>query len=557
MLLVLSMNANNSVDRLSNRPFLIDLPSEIIVGILTELDYETLLTCKQTCHVLNNLIRTDLRLQYHVELGKIGMEDNPRSARSLLDKLFCIREYRQKWKTINWDSVLPTIYSRFASSCAQVSNEIMAVVDPIREPSVTTSSLLLNRLPGKTRNLKPKAWSLPHVIPSKALPFALFPSQDLLVVVDRFNICDFTLRLLSLSSGEPHPSAINGSISIGFETPAPRFVHQIQISGDFVAFLVGRSPVASDHLLIYNWKSGSLVYTKFDPDLSSFAFVLDTHVLLSYVRNRFLSTSRSAVTASVVFLNNTLSSEGTTLLFPRFTEFSFVVNFTLISAPGSAGVTIPTLADPTHTAPFHSSELDRLIFIRLDVMYNTAGGSSIEAYVLILPVRRFLRDISSQKGVLEWETWGPKNTRLLRLPHKERNVLIDQSAGYGMRYAYVCYNGPNSYCALYEFDTSLARSSNQPDQRSKSIPKPVQISYGTGPAAPPRETERLDETYTMIEATEIDSLVFEDTIHTELPYRKRLISTPNAVAVVITGDNLLLFGVRLTDRNRTYYLSTK
>jgi hypothetical protein len=274
-----------------------------------------------------------------------------------------------------------------------------------------------------------------------------------------------------------------------------------------------------------------------DPNLTSFAFMCSSYILLAHVHNY----SQPLATISFVNLNSFEDpKEGLTLVLPRFSTGTIVSGGLFVFSSSGDHSTSSYAATEI---PFYAADSNRLVTMRFDAMSTAAEGTPNESYVIFLPMCRLLTLDPKRKISLEWEAWGPDNTRMLRLDR----VLVSDSnqMGNGMRYVHEDIRWRDgrrtSTYELYDFDSSVS-SAGAPQAATyhKAVPR---MSYGTGPAAPTPPEEPLKQTHLTTNPTIVESLVFVNTIFTRLPYRKRIIHGLGQPAVQVTPDNLILIEV--------------
>jgi hypothetical protein len=228
---------------------------------------------------------------------------------------------------------------------------------------------------------------------------------------------------------------------------------------------------------------------------------------------------------------------GLTLELPRLSEGAVVKELLVSSSSdGDHGRGGPGAAAE---APFHTTDLDRLVVIRLNVSSTTALGSPGEQYTIFLPIRQLLTLGPKREAILPWEAWGPNSTRMLCL--RRMRLVVENQAGYGMRYAHTHIESGNGSRAgvytLYFFYPPIS-SAESSGTNAMSTGK---TQDGTGPAALNHRVESSEQTYSSAQPTVIESRFFADTISTTLPYGKRVVHGPIASAAIATADGLVIF----------------
>ncbi|KAI0311556.1 hypothetical protein OF83DRAFT_749937 [Amylostereum chailletii] len=79
---------------------LLQLPAELILKILGLLDVQTLLSCQLTSHILDDLIRNDVSLQYSILLFACGMHRGSGSSSNLKESLERLRAHEEAWRNL-------------------------------------------------------------------------------------------------------------------------------------------------------------------------------------------------------------------------------------------------------------------------------------------------------------------------------------------------------------------------------------------------------------------------------------------------------------------------
>ncbi|KAI9430666.1 hypothetical protein H4582DRAFT_2209614 [Lactarius indigo] len=90
----------------STRDLLELLPNELIAKILAVLHYRDLSSCTQVCKRVVDIIGGSALLQYHLELGKSGMEDGPLCVMSIPERRERLRSYNDAWKHLRWSTCI-------------------------------------------------------------------------------------------------------------------------------------------------------------------------------------------------------------------------------------------------------------------------------------------------------------------------------------------------------------------------------------------------------------------------------------------------------------------
>ncbi|KAH9175667.1 hypothetical protein EDB89DRAFT_2135507 [Lactarius sanguifluus] len=189
----------------STRNLLELLPNELIVKILAMLHYRDLFSCTRVCGRIVDIIGGSALLQYHLELGRSGMEDGPLSIVSIPERRERLRSYNDAWKHLRW------------STCIELPNTERRHNMDVSPGGILTfasgtereGKLVLVQIPSILRGIPMRQWELSFSF----TPYtrALDPSEDILVLMEPplnpFGPYESEHRFhfLSLTTGEPHP----------------------------------------------------------------------------------------------------------------------------------------------------------------------------------------------------------------------------------------------------------------------------------------------------------------------------------------------------------------
>ncbi|KAK7679035.1 hypothetical protein QCA50_017979 [Cerrena zonata] len=86
------------------RPFILNIPPELLLTVLRYLGYRDILKCEAVCKYFNKAIKDSVEMQYLIELGADGMIDGARTPSSLptAERLQLLLNRRARWRTLNW-----------------------------------------------------------------------------------------------------------------------------------------------------------------------------------------------------------------------------------------------------------------------------------------------------------------------------------------------------------------------------------------------------------------------------------------------------------------------
>ncbi|KAH9175676.1 hypothetical protein EDB89DRAFT_2066586 [Lactarius sanguifluus] len=244
------------------------LPNELITNILAALHYRDLASCIQVCRRMADIIRDSVLLQYHLELGRCGMNDGPLSTLSILERRERLLAHDDAWKSLRWSACLNVF--NFPDHGYYEAN--IAPGGILTFVSSRERRIIFVQIPSNLRGIPMRQWELslsfvPHA------PCALDLSEDILVVSQRN---EFNLHFLSLSTGKPHPLAADPPLY----DPLPPF-HQIthvriSVAQNHVAVLI-----RDRKLRVWNWKTGQILLDVASENAQSISFIPENRILLA------------------------------------------------------------------------------------------------------------------------------------------------------------------------------------------------------------------------------------------------------------------------------------
>jgi hypothetical protein len=116
-------------------------------------------------------------LQYHLELGRSGMEDGPQSTLSIPERRERLKAYNDAWKHLHW------------SACIELPDIDVVTHDMDIAPggiltfvSEREGKIIFVQIPSNLRGIPMRQWEHSFSFPPRQ--YALDPSEDILVVFE-------------------------------------------------------------------------------------------------------------------------------------------------------------------------------------------------------------------------------------------------------------------------------------------------------------------------------------------------------------------------------------
>ncbi|KAI9057481.1 hypothetical protein FKP32DRAFT_1350242 [Trametes sanguinea] len=269
---------------------LLQLSPELLVQILSYLDYQDLQVCRRVNWAMNKLIQSSIALQYSMQLQLYGYEDNPICPLVIADKLRLLRQQEASWSRLDFEKETSVRIPFNPSSIYDLTDGVLLLgesLSGIQTGADTVRWAPLSRLisaqPDPSSNLWEKIDVGAHIIDVGLS----VEEHDLIVVATDRETDDhhtkFELRLIQLSTGMNHPLASKPAITLAVLPVPPQAVAGqssvcIEIIGDLLCFLFhypGGSTIPPAMFEVYNWKTGQcLQYRGMDcPSYSTFTFL--------------------------------------------------------------------------------------------------------------------------------------------------------------------------------------------------------------------------------------------------------------------------------------------
>ncbi|KAF8521653.1 hypothetical protein JB92DRAFT_2827777 [Gautieria morchelliformis] len=197
-------------------PKLDTLPNDILIHVWRELDvyHDDIHRCSLTCRIFHETIRDTLLLRYRLEFAVAGLEDESTECRlSVAERLAQLKTIEEGWANLSFRQKLSNVHGGVLTwrlDCLSYSYRL-----PYEE-------LLCIR------------WQIANDIEVNILYFAIYPAQDLAVLVG-WPVFGIHLRTMSTGAYRPCASDPVLACAVTLKDPPDHFV--IQIMGDCLAIL--------------------------------------------------------------------------------------------------------------------------------------------------------------------------------------------------------------------------------------------------------------------------------------------------------------------------------
>ncbi|KIJ46456.1 hypothetical protein M422DRAFT_250048 [Sphaerobolus stellatus SS14] len=392
-----------------------ELPEDVLSDILGQLPYEDVCSCRLACRLFNALVNGTPSIQYNSELDKAGFVDTGAcSDLCLVDRLKELRAVQKNWATLSFRGryIVPEITGTIAWDLV---GGILAYLCRSLDDRNGLSFIQLRSTAQDCR--EPRIWTHEDIGLANLRDFTIYPAQDLVVLVSMTQPTRKTdIHFLSINTGKSHPEAQQPMV---WCEPDERNGYDhlvIRVFGEFAGILFGNW-VGREQLFIWNWKSGVLVSFLESPEhiiFGSFGFLTKRHfIVLFYDRGghtamgpslKVYDFSQPVNTHPEPKLHRTFQLP---LLSPDFDISRIIIR----CCPFSETENICKNRPPGY--PFYTAASSWIVGINLSV---TDEFDRYYGLMLFFFPSTLLNGVySSWQESVEWESWGPKGTRMLPL----------------------------------------------------------------------------------------------------------------------------------------------
>ncbi|THH13361.1 hypothetical protein EW146_g6840 [Bondarzewia mesenterica] len=447
------------------------LPTELILKILENLDYQSILACQRVNRGLKELVDGSASLQYAVGLAAARSHDGPASHHSTAERLQTLREHQIAWRKLEWKehAIFPmavgNVWELYGGVFVQSNNH--------------SKTLYFKQLPSVLRGIDMRDWDLTFEF--RIRDFGIDPAQDLLIVIQEsyqsgINVCNIHLR--SISSGAAHSAAPKSSLlQHSLHAIQEDWSYSIIIDGDHLGILFINNEEADNEFVVWNWKSGDIILRLSRDNLNSFAFLDERFVMVAMLFG--------PIAPNPVLVIYDMSVPCATELDVETARFHCAFELPDIrTGVPLFGLDIRSDPSPNWTpspdlhVPFHTEHRERLFVISLLGIVSRIQQGALDIFVtsrffldrayMILEDQGKLTpyDDAGEEGeeeqynVFTWDDWGACHTRVMI---RESNWTAWVCYVFGMKYispAVVTRDGV-SKIQIFDFGSSRVRRAVQ------------------------------------------------------------------------------------------------
>jgi hypothetical protein len=329
---------------------------------------------------------------------------------------------------------------------------------------------------------------------------------------------DFASRvhLLALADGAPLRAPLEAA-PLYF---TPTWSYTLQIAGDLLGVLYELPRVGLDvgmpYLAVWDWRTGVQLLSLSAPDLASFAFIDERHVLIG----REPPDGAEPPSLDILVLGGDPPTRVCTLAYPALAP-GCVAGDLLIRTDPAVGWAPPRAA----RAPFHVAGDERVLLVTFRVDSPTLPHP--RPIVHCVPRRALLAAIATHRGGAQvpWAAWAPAHTRLWA-----DEVLSDTWVCYVFGARWVSARVRRTGAGVARLRVWLRDFSGAGVRATRAL------EPGEG-----RWRLRADES-----AFEVDEEIFADRVATAAPYREtwrwlpREVYSGGRTSVMLAEDALVL-----------------
>ncbi|KZV88368.1 hypothetical protein EXIGLDRAFT_722751 [Exidia glandulosa HHB12029] len=396
-----------------------NLPPELIIQILDSADVPSLLHCSAVCRRFRDIVSASSAMRYRVALLVAGLEDAGGPS-SVSDRLRALQLREASWRNFHYrNRVTREIGPGAYRPCYDLHGGVFFVG---RRTGPNLPIRMLSWLP------LPSTRDPPGVPPTwRSVPldisiddFALDLHQDLVVLVEMLLPGTTTLQvhLRAFQTLQPHPRAAAGLLTAECDPVSVNSTIVIDLTGCLLGLLFNYDHTGftdKDALTVWDWTTGQMLcrLQNSHSKLTSFLFLAEDMFLVPNVGDSTIEVYRRNDQTFELAATFDLppQADGCTLhnANSRYKSRGVFRPSSPPSAPASEDACMPT------ERTFYLSPEKELVIFSLE--YRAKGDSHY--FTLITQKEIFLRAGRTQADAparVQWRTWGPSGTRIIREP---------------------------------------------------------------------------------------------------------------------------------------------
>ncbi|KAH8989922.1 hypothetical protein EDB86DRAFT_2941489 [Lactarius hatsudake] len=341
---------------------LLDIPPELIVSIILCLSPHDIMSCQGTCRTLCGVCK-HTALRYLVELERHGVSDDLRPGISYPERLLLLQRREEAWANIDFrKSVQVTvpfestgIYD-FTGGAFLLGTRLHSTS---RRPTIgysyltppSLSSIDDQKLKWQEISLGIQIMDVGMAVHEHDLIAALTARPDKNGPIDRHHTLE--IRLLSFSSGQPHPLAEQPIIFIASISLILGHCNVlIEIVGEYLVLLITFpwQDANEDMFFLLRWKKGEAHYLRSSDwgAYSYFSFLTEDTLVIPNLLQNTLEIVRIVVDGSL----------------PPLIEHASIVRLACRAEPNPTGSS-PLRIPPPSSRPFRDKAADAIVLFNL------------------------------------------------------------------------------------------------------------------------------------------------------------------------------------------------
>ncbi|KAJ7031599.1 hypothetical protein C8F04DRAFT_960153 [Mycena alexandri] len=395
---------------------LVDLPPELLVHIFTFLPKDAIHCCRQTSRYLCEFIESSIELRYQVARELAYVTDNPASILPISERIarLSARESGFSNMTPSWVRTIPVPFR--TAGLYELSGGLFwlgesgrqalrYVVLPTEPPGTSSPPIQWERIASSSSQSRIIDFGLAideHdlVVIATFTPTAPVKQLEALPLIQALAVSPGVVKLefvtVSSPSG-PHPQA-KGSIEFPPSHWGIPSAIILECVGDILVFIVAypRAPLVPDHVYIYNWKAGMLLWELTAENSTYFGAVfLSTDVLML--------PNTTTATLELWLLTAGQTAPVLTLHLPRLVPGTRIANMT---ARGEPNPSVSGRKNPR--MPFHSSVEDSIIVF--NITFPAPPNVFTPVFLFFVHRRTLLSLLAAHPtpgDALNYADWGP------------------------------------------------------------------------------------------------------------------------------------------------------